>query len=159
MPYKTCLMLKILVGLYSSPNLPCYNEDDADEYAVYTCREILYERILSSITESKDKFLRLHHSNILIFMEYVTCSIFNDPYPTTEDHILARESTIKLWNTLVYDGNFLFYSNNMPKLHMSTARQYATLGKRDKTLEHLKMAKNMLMILTIYLDVNTILLV
>lgn len=66
----------------------------------------------------------------------ITCAL----YQTPEEEIFAYETAIKLWNTFLYDGNFLFYHSHIADIYRRLAQNHALLGNRKETLENLQKA-------------------
>ncbi len=50
-------------------------------------------------------------------------------YQTPEEEIFAYETAIKLWNTFLYDGNFLFYHSHIADIDRRLAQKHALLEK------------------------------
>ena len=80
------------------------------------------------------------HKNIVSFMDTITDWLGMGIYGYREDVLFQIETAIKLWNILVYDGNFLWYHCKLRMLHMDAAETAALIGDRERTLEHLRSA-------------------
>ncbi len=57
-----------------------------------------------------------------------------------ENIIAACHSALAIWNTLIPDGNFLFYHYRISRIYKLLARHYACLRNRDEVITSLKMA-------------------
>ena len=137
-------ILQALVFVYSNENLSLADEKEAEKYAYMAssfpcCQEVLLEKI--GITEEgKKKALRQAHQNNLHFMDSITLHFYRWNYDSTEEKIFAEESALKLWEILIYDGNYLFYHCRISEIHLSLAVAYASLKNREKVLFHLQKA-------------------
>ena len=73
-------------------------------------------------------------------MDLLCSYIFYQNYDTTEDEIFACETAIKIWNSMFYDGNFLFYHCRVYNIFCRLANIYAKQLNKEKSLENLKQA-------------------
>lgn len=73
-------------------------------------------------------------SSILIFTELLTSSMWRRTYDTEEKQLLAYEAALKIWDTVIDDGNLLFYHSRKQLIYKMMAYLYAKRGDRDKTL-------------------------
>lgn len=136
--------VQMLVYTYGRRYIAIADEAKAEEYAnmagsLYTCREILKEHAYFT-EEGKKKGVRQQHHNNLTFMDFICGNIVYVPDRTPEEEILACETAMKLWETLIYDGNFLFYHGRLAAIAFCLAENCAKLGRRDETLAALKKA-------------------
>ena len=138
--------LQLLVFTYCKKTLSIGNEEKAVEFAnmagnLYLSRELLITHAYFT-EEGKKHAKKQRHRNNLDFMDLLCSNILHSTIDmkTPEEKIFACETVAKLWNTLIYDGNFLFYHCRMSSIHRVLARNYAELKNRDKTLENLKLA-------------------
>ena len=136
---------QLLVYTYSTKWLSIKSEEKAVEYAnmagnIHTCREVLLEGAYYT-EEGKKKAQEQKHSNNLCFMDSLCNNIIylaTDRSP--EEEIFACETAIKLWTTLIYDNNFLFYHCRIADIYSHLARSHAKLEHREETLESLQKA-------------------
>lgn len=120
------------------------NEEKAIEYAgmasgLHTCREVLLERSYID----KDKIIEQCQNNILQFLDllYMSMSRILHTFESNEQKIFAYETILKMWNAIIYDGNFLFYHTRIANIYNSLAVIYAKMKDKEKTLENLELAK------------------
>jgi len=138
-------VLQLLVLTYSNDELPSANEEEAVKYANMACsfyvsREKLFEHAWFT-KENEHKSVSQKHFNNLLFMDSIHHNIHCSVYENVQERIFANETMVKLWNTLIYDGNFLFYSCRLARLHRELASDYAELKNKDKVMENLLLAK------------------
>ena len=136
--------LQILVFTYSNRNSPFADEEKAIKYAemadsCYTCNEVLLEAAYFTDEHKQDKLWH-RHNNILNFLDFVSCRIVYESRDSDEEYILAQNAALTLWETVIPDGNYLFYHSRVGEIHDNLARRYAKMGNREKTLEHLRLA-------------------
>ena len=136
--------IQLLTYTYSNYTLPFSNEEKAEKYAqiagsMVLSRDILLENAYFT-EEGKKKAKKQKHKNNLYFMDYL---VGNIEYigNTPEEKIFSLETALKLWSTLIYDGNFLFFHCRIASLYQRLAVQHAELGHRDEVLENLNLAK------------------
>ena len=137
--------LQILVLTLSRSDLSTENEEEAVKYAnmgssFYVSREKLFEHAWFT-DENKHNAITQKHFNNLSFMDNICMNICHTEYKTVEDKIFANETALKLWNTLLYDDNVLFYSCRLSKIYINIAQCYANLKNKDKVIENLYFAK------------------
>ena len=135
--------IQILVYTYSYPFLEVADEEKAAEYAgmassIYSCREKLLES--AHFTEKGVQRNRFHkHHNNLTYMDFLCGNIIHPTGPRThEESIFALETAIKLWETLIYDGNFLFYHCRLGYYCLMLAKHHAALGHDGDALTWLE---------------------
>lgn len=136
--------IETLVHMYSLKDYSFANEDKAVEYAMmagplYSCREKLLEYAYFT-EESKEKRQRAKHSNILNYMDALTMNMYYGKYESEEEKIEACTAALKLWQTLIYDGNYQFFHCRIQKIYVALALSYGKLQKRSETIEALKNA-------------------
>lgn len=137
-------VIQKLVFTYSHSDLPIADEGKAEKYAwmaggLITSREMLLEQAYFT-EEGRKKSAKQRDSNTLTFMDRIDMNI-QWKGTTPEERIFAIESALKLWNTVIYDGNFLFYHCRIADLYTRLSTAHADLSHRDETLENLKLAK------------------
>ena len=136
--------IQLLVFTHSAKDLPWADEKKAEEYAnmagdLYTCREVLLESAYYT-PEGKRKARKQQHANNLSFMDMLTRNIYLTGKAPAEEREFACETALKLWNTLIYDGNFLFYHCRIVDIYYYLAKSQIQLGKIEETLESLRQA-------------------
>lgn len=136
--------LQILVFSLSDPKFPFADEKKAVEYAnmapsFHCTRDLFFERAYFT-EENKEKSRGICHQNILSMFDYATHRIRTQSWSTPEERIAAYETVVKLWNTMIPDGNFLFYHCRLAETHTSLANNYAILGDRENALKNLAAA-------------------
>ena len=136
--------LQILIYSLSDPTFPFADEEKAVEYArmapsFYCSWEMFFERAYFT-EENRDKALYIRHQNILSMMDCTAQRIRTQPWKTPEERIAAFETVVRLWNTLIPDGNFLFYHCRLAETHTTLANNYAILGNRKMALANLTAA-------------------
>jgi len=134
--------MQTLVYLYSSPFLPIADENKAVKYAeMASCIVVSREKLLEHAyftEESREKRIEIIHRNRLSDLESLTLSlVYND------GSLAALEAALKLWETLIPDGNYLFYHCRIAYIYSCIACKYAerklkkeTLDAMEKSLEH-----------------------
>jgi hypothetical protein len=137
--------IQILVYTYSWRWTDIADEEKAVKYAkmagsIYTCREKLLES--ARFTEEGIRHNRSHkHHNNLTYMDFLCGNIVHANQPRThEESIFALETAVKLWETLVYDGNLLFYHSRVGYYCTQLAKHHAALGHSEDALTWLEKA-------------------
>ena len=120
------------------------SEEKAVEYAMmagshYVCREDLLEHAYFT-EESKGKRLHTKHSNILYYLDQLTMNMYYGEYEDENDKIDACKAALNLWETLIYDNNYLFYHCRIVSIYILLAKSYAKLEKRENTIDSLRKA-------------------
>ena len=137
--------LQILVFSLSDPKFPFADEEKAVKYAnmapsFYCSREMFLERAYFT-EENRDKARGILHQSTLMFLDCISQNIrTHQSWETPQARITAYETVVRLWNTLIPDGNFLFYHCRLAEIHTVIANNYAILGNRDQTLTNLSAA-------------------
>ncbi len=136
--------LQILVFSLSDPAFPFADEEKAVEYAnlapsFYCSREMFLKRAYFT-EENRDKARCMLHQSTLMFLDCASQNIRTQEWKTPEERIEAYETVVKLWNTLIPDGNFLFYHCRLAETHTTLANNYAILGDRENVLKNLTAA-------------------
>ncbi len=137
--------IQLLVYAYSWPWSDMADEEKAAAYAgmagsIYTCREKLLES--ARFTEEGVARNTAHkHSNNLVYMDFLCGNIVHATAPRTpEESIFALETAVKLWETLVYDGNLLFYHVRVGHYCVQLAKAHAVLGHAEEAVTWLEKA-------------------
>lgn len=136
--------LHSLVYLYSTKDYSVANEEKAVEYAsmapsFWCSRENLLE-VAYFTEESKPKKLRQEHRNIITFLDEVCMKIYYRKYDDPKDKLFACETALKLWETVIYDGNYLFIHCRIQKIYEMIALCHAELGNTEAALDALEKA-------------------
>lgn len=134
--------IQILVLLHSNKELQIADEEKAVEYAnmagsFITSRELLLKHAYFT-EDGKKKAVERRHYNALLFMDEICSDLMYHAYPTTGEWKMALEAALKLWSTLIYDGNYLFYHCRISDLYFYLAKACAILGLRDEVISNLK---------------------
>jgi transcriptional regulator with XRE-family HTH domain len=133
--------LSTLTYLYANNQSGVADEEKAVTCAklagcIWNSTEILLEQAYFT-EEGEKKALRQRHENALSFLNMISLNLVRyDLEP--EERIFQIGIALKLWDTLVYDGNLLFYHSTVSYLWEWKARSYAQLGNREKTLDAMK---------------------
>ncbi len=133
-----------LVYLYSRKDLSIADEKKAVEYANmasdrYFCKEKLLEYAYFT-EESKDKLVHIKHENRISYMDFLVSSLMYEPNIPIEEHLQALEASIKLWQILIYDENYLFFHNRLSDIYRAIAEIHAIKQRKKETLEALEKA-------------------
>ena len=136
--------IQLLTLLYGDPQMPFADEDTAVKYAsmgdsIYVSREKLLEHAYFT-EENKHKEIGQKHYNILTFMDMLTRNIAPPWYAPPEEGIEGNKRAIALWETLIEDGNYLFYHCRLAGFYRGLAYQYAKLQDRENVLASLRSA-------------------
>lgn len=136
--------LALLVYVYCSNDLPIASEEKAVKYAeeaacIWDSRELLLEHAYFT-EESAQKKERQRQENIINLMDHISMNICYRRYDDPEARIRACETALKLWDTLIYDGNYLFFHWRIQSIYGILAHCYARLKNRERTLEALSAA-------------------
>ena len=133
-----------LVYLYSTKTLSFADEKKAVEYAMmassrYCCRERLLEHAYFT-KESKKEQIELKHQNRLADMDELVNSLMWEPDVSIEEYLQALETSLKLWETLIYDGNYLFFHCRIADIYEAIAGIHAKKQSKKETLYALEKA-------------------
>lgn len=136
--------IQLLTLLYGNARLPFADEDTAVKYAsmgdsIYVSHEILLEHAYFT-EENKQKKIGQQHHNTLTFMDILTRYIVQPWYAPPEEGIEGNKRAIALWETLIEDGNYLFYHCRLAAFYRGLAYQYAKLQDRENVLSSLRSA-------------------
>ncbi len=136
--------IQTLTFTYSNKNLPIADEEKSEKYAMMagnmiTSREMLLEHAYFTEEGMKKAAKQKHHNNL----QFMDSLVMNIQWlgSTPEERIFALETALKLWSTLIYDGNYLFFHCRISSIYHNLAIRHAELGHRDETLENLRLAK------------------
>lgn len=137
-------VIQILVYLYSREEISFANENKAVEYAMmassaFACRDELLANAHFT-PESKEKKLCAMHRNILTYTNLLTQNMLHAEYGSIDDKCCACKAALKLWETIIYDGNYLFYHSSIYQIYILLASCYAKLERKAETLDALKNA-------------------
>lgn len=137
-------IIQILVYLYSKEEISFASENKAVEYAMmassaFSCLDELLANAYFT-PESQEKKLCAMHRNILTYTNLLTQNMLHAEYGSVEDKCCACKAVLKLWETIIYDGNYLFYHSSIYQIYLKLASCHAKLGRKEKTLDALKNA-------------------
>ncbi len=137
-------VLQNLVFIYSNKDFDFASEEKGLEYAtmaprIFVSQDILMEHVYFT-AEHAEKKREVKQSNILTFMDNLCMNLYYGKYPTTQEKIKACHMAISLWETLIYDGNYLFYHCRLEAIYMVLAFKYAELCDKENTLWALEKA-------------------
>ena len=133
-------ILQLLTYFYSGEG----NEEMAVKTAmqaplIYHSRQMLLE---GAYDYNNPERIQLMESNNFIYMESLHQKILSMAARlANRERAWAYHALLTIWNTLIYDGNFLFYHCRMQQIYEELAKTYAIDGNREKTIEFLKQAK------------------
>lgn len=133
--------IQTLVLLHSSHPYSVADEAKAVEYAnqapgFYCCRENLLEHAYFT-EKSLNKKIQRKHQNNLDYLDCITMNMYLMRDMPPEYVLMANLSAIKLWETLIPDGNFLFYHCRLRQMYENLAACYAKMGNADETVKAL----------------------
>ncbi len=136
--------IQTLVLLHSSHPYSIANEEKAVEYAnmaasFYCCRENLLEHAYFT-EQSQNKKIQRKHQNNLHYLDCITMNMYLMRDMPHEYVQIANLSAIKLWETLIPDGNFLFYHCRLRQMYENLAACYAKQYNADETIKALEKA-------------------
>lgn len=137
--------VQLLVYTYSWPWTDVADEEKAVEYAgmagsIYTCREKLLESARFTKEGTAQNKVHKHHNNF-VYMDFLCGNMIHATEPRThEDSIFALETAVKLWETLIYDGNLLFYHVRVGHYCVQLAKHHAALGHGEEAVAWLEKA-------------------
>ncbi len=136
--------LQTLVYLYSTKDYSVANEEKAVEYAsmaasIWCSRENLLE-VAYFTEESKPKKMWQQHINIINFLDEVCMKIHYRKYDDPKDRLFACETALKLWETVIYDGNYLFIHCRIQKIYEIIALCHAELGNAEAAIDAIEKA-------------------
>ena len=131
--------IQVLTYLYSSSG----NQEMAVKTAekapsMYCSREIL---LIGAYEHSDPRFISVRAENDMGFLDLLHQDILLADRKNNAETIQACNALLTIWNTLFYDGNFLFYHCRIQNIYTKLAAIYAEEGNRDHTLASLQMAK------------------
>ncbi len=132
----------LLVDAYSYRKFSFASEEKAAMYANMAtgageCKEELLE-IAYFTEESAPKRLEQKHKNILNHMDMLTMKLYYGEFKSAEDKIEWSNLALNLWQTLIYDGNYLFFHCRIKKIYQSLAIAWAELKNKEETLKALQ---------------------
>ena len=78
--------------------------------------------------------------NILNFLDDVCMRISYHKYENPQDRLFACETALKLWETVIYDSNYLFYHCRIEKIYEIVALSNAELGNAEAAIDALEKA-------------------
>lgn len=104
---------------------------------IFFSRESLLDHIYSDPERQK----RQKSENTLTFAQMLTSTIWARQYENDDEKIKAYKACISIWETVIDDGNYLFYHIRLFDFNRYIARTYAVKQDERLTMEYLKRAK------------------
>lgn len=134
---------QMLVMIYGNPGRKHYDEELAESYAknassIHCSYEFLME---AAFRIDSEKHLEHKHHNILILLDSITLGLTVRKCETTEEKIFSLNTALSLWNSVIYDGNFLFFHCRIAQIYRYLSLSYANLGKNEEVIAALEKAK------------------
>ena len=134
---------QMLVMIYGNPGRKHYDEELAESYAknassIHCSYEFLME---AAFRIDSEKHLEQKHRNTLIFLDSITQSIALRKCASTEEKIFFLNTALSIWNSVIYDGNFLFFHCRIAQIYRFLSLSYANLGKTEEAISALEKAK------------------
>lgn len=134
---------QILVIIYADNRRPFYNEEKAVKYAsestnIFCSSDIL---LVAAYGNTSPEAQKQKHFNNIQFVDFLSQNIALSHYDTVDNEIQALNTMLEIWNTIFYDGNFLFYHCRIAQIYRHLAIKYAKAGKCENAIEALKLAK------------------
>ena len=136
--------IHLLAYWYSDPRLSVADEEKAVMYAkmggsIWTSADILLES--AYFTEKSKKQANLHREgNILVFTDCVCRGLSWRHDLSDEEMIRNCKAALTLWQTIIPDGNFLFYHTRIADIYVRIAKSSARMGRKEETLDVLQKA-------------------
>ncbi len=133
-----------LVTLYSNNDLDFADETKAMQYAnmagdLYCSRELLMEYVYFK-DESAQMRREIKQQNMLTLLDHLTMNLYYGKYSSANEKIQACLLSLKLWEALIPDGNYLFYHCRLQKSYLNLAIGYAEIGDGENCISALKKA-------------------
>jgi len=126
--------VQTLVYIYSMPDVSFADESKAVEYASQAGSMLISRPFLLEAAyftkESQTKRIEIKHENRIFFLSHLTASLVYDKDVSPEDHLSALECALKLWKTVFYDENYLFYHCRIADIYFYIAKIQA--GRKNK---------------------------
>lgn len=140
--WRSCA-IQILVMIYGNEHGKHFDEDKAEAYAnqasqLYCCSDILLE---FAHKWGSEKDLEIRHKNRLQFVDLLSNSIVFGKYKNSNEKIFALKTALTIWNSIICDGNFLFYHSRIAQIYRRLSIEYAKLEDKEAALDCLFAAK------------------
>ena len=133
--------VQTLVYIYSMPDLSFADESKAVEYASKAGSMLISSPFLLETAyftkESRTKRMEIKHDNRIFFLAHLTASLVYDKDISQEEHLSALECALKLWKTVFYDDNYLFYHCRLADIYFYIAKIQAGRKNPKETVEAL----------------------
>ena len=136
--------VQLLTYWYSMPWLFIADEEKAVSYAkmggtLWTSSEILLENAYFT-EEGKKEARKIRDGNTLSIMDHICRNIAWRIESDAENELRNCRTALILWQTLIPDGNFLFYHCRIADLYLRMAKCHARMSRKKETLEALHLA-------------------
>ena len=105
---------------------------------LYCSRNILLEGAYNRDNPLRTK---IQQGNDTAFIDLLHQDILLADRKDNADKIRACKALLTIWNTLFYDGNYLFYHCRIQDIYEKLAQVYAEENDRENTLDSLRKAK------------------
>ncbi|MGN0178462.1 MAG: helix-turn-helix transcriptional regulator [Monoglobaceae bacterium] len=138
------IALQIITYAYCSPRSSMADEEKAVYYAntasnIWCSREILLEKAYFT-EESQSRQTEIRDQNILSFTDLICRKLSFAPGRSSEEQLQGCNAALTFWNTLIPDGNYLFYHCRISDIYKRIAIVNAKEGNKAETLAALKKA-------------------
>ncbi|MBQ8332918.1 MAG: helix-turn-helix transcriptional regulator [Clostridia bacterium] len=138
---------QIMVYIYSIEGSRCYDCEKAAAMAesaqdIHTSRQFLLRCVYD---RNSAEYRKINQELLTISIHTAADIIARDlAYDSVEEKIFAVKTALKLWDTLFYDGNYLFYSGTVRGLWITLAGCYTEAGEYDLAADALEKAYEIL---------------
>lgn len=134
---------QMLVMIHGNPHYGHLDEKKACAYAgeapsIYCSADML---LMHAYPMNNEKYYVHQHRNSLTFIDCLTQNIICGDYKNEDDRIFACKTALNIWNSVIYDGNFLFYHCRMSHIYLCLATSYARKKESEAVMESLRKAK------------------
>ena len=131
-------VLQILSSVYSRK--PLKNTDKAEEAANMAAPIVLSREVLLAMALEGEKKKKQQHENNLTYVDLLANNLYTK-YDSVKERIFGHETRLKLYKTIIYDENYLFYHCRISDIHRKLACCYSKLKNKEEVLKHLSLAK------------------
>ena len=138
---------QIMVYIYSDEQSACFDREKAlamSEAAsdIHVSRQFL---LRFAHERESEEFRKVNQELLAISIHTAADIMARDlDYRNPEEKIHAVKSALALWDTLFYDGNYLFYSGTVRGLWITLAGCYTEVGEYDLAADALEKAYEIL---------------
>lgn len=134
---------QMLVLIHGNPHYGHLDVEKAKEYAekatsIYCSADML---LMHAYPMNDEKYYVFQHRNSLTFLDCLTQNIIYGDYKSEDERIFACKTALNIWNSVIYDGNFLFYHCRISHIYICLAMSYARKKETEAVMESLEKAK------------------